>query len=161
MSEFKEKTIETATTEVIDVESVVENIGISVPEPVGAGEVAPLNYEAALASYNEAERQEIIALSDSIDVTEIEKVMNYGSVPLTKTFEDCGRFLKNERGSQADQEVIARVVELSKKASESNEDFNLVLQEPNKFRKFLVKIFFRGNSKSRTEKIQNSAVILC
>ncbi len=158
MSEFKEKTIETATTEVIDVESVVENIGISVPEPVGAGEVAPLNYEAALASYNEAERQEIIALSDSIDVTEIEKVMNYGSVPLTKTFEDCGRFLKNERGSQADQEVIARVVELSKKASESNEDFNLVLQEPNKFRKFLVKIFFRGNSKSRTEKIQNSAV---
>lgn len=158
MSEFKEKTIETATTEVIDVESVVENIGINVPEPVGANEVAPLNYEAALASYDEAERQEIIALSESIDVREIEKVMNYGSAPLVKTFEECGRFLKDERGSQADQEVIKRVIELSKKASECNDDFNLVLQEPNKFKKFLVKLFFGGNTKSRTEKIQNSAV---
>lgn len=83
--------------------------------------------------------------------------MNYGSVALKTTFEQCGKFLKDERGSQADKEVIAQVIELSKKASNSYDDFNIVLQEPNVFQKLFLKVI-NGGKKSRTQKIQHSAV---
>lgn len=135
-----------------------EEIGLEVITPdTAANEVMPLNMEAALASFTEAERQEVLALADSIDVREIEKVMNYGAVPLKTTFDQCGQFLKDERGSNADQEVIKQVIELSKKASNSYDDFNLVLKEPGLFQKLLLKITTGGN-KSQTQRVQNAAV---
>ena len=134
-----------------------ENIGLDISIPVESTDVVPLNCQAALASYTEAEQQEVLTLADSIDVKKIENVMSYGSVALKTTFEQCGKFLKDERGSQADQEVIAQVIELSKKASNSYDDFNLVLQEPNIFQKVFLKVV-NGGKKSRTQKIQHSAV---
>lgn len=136
-------------------------VGLEVAEPEGVEtEMVPLNYQAALASFEEEERQEILALADKIDVTQIEKVMNYGSKPLRDTFEQSGAFLKKERGSTADQEVISRVIELSKKTSESQDEFNnlLELKEPNFVEKLVMKLFSSSkNTGSRTEKLQNSA----
>lgn len=124
-----------------------------------AQNVIPLNYSTALNSYTEAERQEIIALSEKINPREIEKVMNYGALPLVMTFDQCGKFLKDERGSHADQEVIKQVIELSKKATESYDDFQLVLREPNLFQKIFLALTSLGkNNGSQAEKIQNSAV---
>lgn len=136
----------------------VSNIGVSISVPKTAADVVPLNCQQALANYPEAEQQEILALADSIDVRKTENVMNYGSVALKKTFDQCGSFLKDERGSHADQEVISRVIELSKKASNSYDDFNLVLQEPGLFQKFLLKLTSGSKGNSRTEKLQKSAV---
>ena len=127
------------------------------PMPKTAQEIVPLNPEAALASFPEAEQKEILALAESIDVRKIDNVLQYGSAALKQTFEQCGAFLKSEKGSAADQEVIAQVIKLSKKANESYEDFNLVLKEPNLFQKFLLKIS-AGKRNDRTKKIQNSAV---
>lgn len=134
-----------------------EDIGVKVETPVTTQDVKPLNCEAAFSSFSEAEKQEIMALADAIDVTKVENVMNYGSEALRATFEQCGKFLKDERGSYADQEVIKRVIELSKRASESYDDFNLVLQEPNMFQKIMLQVIGIGK-KSRTEKIQQSAI---
>ena len=127
------------------------------PTPAVQQEVVPLNYEAALASLPEAEQKEVLALADSIDVRKIDNVLNYGAIPLKQTFDQCGAFLKDERGSQADQEVIAQVIKLSKKANESYEDFNLIIKEPGLFQKFLLKLA-TGKNNSRTQKIQHTAV---
>ena len=108
--------------------------------PTTKNDVIPLNCKQALATYSEKERQEILELADSIDVRKTENVMSYGSIALKRTFEQCGSFLKDERGSHADQEVISRVIELSKKASNSYDDFNMVLQEPGLFQKLLLKL---------------------
>lgn len=134
-----------------------EQVGVEVSVPVNATDVVPLNCQAALDSFSDVERQEILALADSIDVKRIENVMNYGSAALKMTFDQCGKFLKDERGSQADQEVIKQVIELSKKASDSYDDFNLVLQEPNIFQKIGL-MFMNGGKKSRTDKVQQAAV---
>ena len=136
----------------------VSNIGVSISVPQTATDVVPLNVQQALSAYTEAERQEVMALADSIDVRKLENVMNYASVPLKRTFDQCGSFLKDERGSHADQEVISRVIELSKKASNSYDDFNLVLQEPGLFQKILLKLTSGSKGNSRTEKLQKSAV---
>ncbi len=138
-------------------ETRIENIGIQVNVPVVANDVPAINYQLALASYPEEEQKQIIALADSIDVRQIEKVMNYGSEPLRATFEQCGQFLKNERGSEADQRVVVQVIELSKKASSTYEDFQLVLKEPNLLQKAVLKII-NGGKTSRTKKIQKSAI---
>lgn len=136
-----------------------EQIGIevAVPVPVTTNDVVPLNYQKAFESLTVEEQKEVMDLANSIDVTKIDNVMKYGAVPLKMTFDQCGQFLKDERGSQADQEVIAQVIELSKKASASYDDFNLVLQEPSFFQKIFLKIFNSGKD-SHTEKIQKSAV---
>lgn len=125
--------------------------------PVKCSEVAPLNYEAALSSYSKEEQQEIMALAESIDVKEADKVMNYGAEPLKQTFTQCGDFLKSERGSKADQEVLDMVITLAKKAKDSYEDFNLIIKEPS----FLQKIFFKlatSEKESHMDKIQRGAV---
>ena len=83
--------------------------------------------------------------------------MAYGSEVLRKTFDQCGQFLKSERGSQADQEVIKRVVELTKKASESYDDFEMVIQEPNFFEKLLLKIS-SARRKNKAEKVKFHAL---
>lgn len=125
--------------------------------PVKPDEVIPLNIEKALECYSEAERKEIMELSEHIDVKKVENLMNYGSSALVKTFEQCGQFLKSESGSSADQEIIKKVVELSRKAGETYEDFNMVLKEPNLFQKLLLS-FSEGARKSRKDKIQQSAI---
>lgn len=135
----------------------VQNIVPQVKVPSLAKDVLPLNTKAAMQAYEHKEQQEIIALANSIDVRKIDNVMAYGSEPLKQTFAQCGDFLKAERGSQADQKVIKQVKELAKKASDSYEDFNLVLREPNFFQKFMLGILNSGK-KSRTKDIQNSAV---
>lgn len=92
-----------------------------------------------------------------MDVKKIENVMSYGSNVLTKTFDQCGALLKDERGSDADQRVINQVIELSNKASKNYEDFNLVLKEPNFFQKLFLKLSASGR-KSHKERIQQSAI---
>lgn len=127
--------------------------------PVKPSDVVPLNYEAALASYSPEEQKEIMDLAASIDVRRIDNVMHYGGSVLKSTFDQCGALLKEERGSAADQEVIAQVIKLSKKASDSYDDFNLVLKEPNLFQKIMLAITTGGKgSQAHTERIQNSAV---
>lgn len=130
--------------------------GVSI-EPVKPSDVLPLNYQAALASYSQDEQKEIMDLAQSIDVRETDKVLHYAEAVLQTTFNQCGDFLKDERGSQADQEVIAQVIKLSKKASESYDDFNLVLKEPNFFEKLILKLS-TGGKVSHTQKVQESAV---
>lgn len=125
--------------------------------PVEAKDVVQLNIEKALASYPENERQEIIELSEQIDVKKTENIMNYGSNVLMTTFEQCGNFLKSESGTTADQEVIKKVIELSEKAGESYDDFNLVIKEPSFLQKIILKMS-PGARKGRTEKIKESAV---
>lgn len=145
-----------------EAESLQENIEVQdiapkVNMPSMAKEVRPLNSKAAMQAYEPEEQQAIIALANSIDVRKIDNVMAYGAEPLKQTFAQCGDFLKAERGSQADQTVIKQVKELAKKASDSYEDFNLVLKEPSFFEKFMLNILNSGK-KSRTKDIQNSAV---
>ena len=115
-----------------------------------------LNVDAAMAHYSEEEKQEIIKLSKSIDVREIDNVMSYGAEVLKHTFDQCGDFLKDERGSAADQEVIAQVIELSKKAKNSYDDFNLVIKEPGLFQKIFLKLSSKARN-TRGQKIQHSA----
>ena len=123
----------------------------------GKTNVPPINVEAAFNVLTPEEQQEVSQLADSIDVTRLDNVMAYGSEVLRKTFEQCGQFLKSESGSTADQEVIKRVVELTKKASDSYDDFELVLQEPNFWEKILLKLS-SSKKKTRTQKIQTHAV---
>ena len=123
----------------------------------GKTNVPPINLEPAFNALTPEEQQEVSQLADSIDVTRLDNVMAYGSEVLRKTFEQCGQFLKSESGSTADQEVIKRVVELTKKASDSYDDFELVLQEPNFWEKILLKLS-SSKKKTRTQKIQTHAV---
>lgn len=125
--------------------------------PVSRAEVLPLDYQRAFEALEEDEQKAVIALAESIDVKQLDKVMSYGSNPLKKTFEQCGNFLKSESGSTADQMVIAQVIELSKKAADSYEDFNMVLKEPNFLQKLLLKISSK-KEKNRAKQVQNSAV---
>lgn len=137
----------------------VENLDVQAEAVPTQTDVAPINYQKALASYSEEERQEILALADSIDVTRSENVMGYGATAIKDTFEQCGRILKEAKGSYADQEVIKRVIELSKKANQSNDEFNnLVLEQPNFFQRLMLKVMSGSKSTSKTDKIQKSAV---
>lgn len=137
----------------------VENLDVQAEAVPTQTDVAPINYQKALASYSEEERQEILALADSIDVTRSENVMGYGATAIKDTFEQCGKILKEAKGSYADQEVIKRVIELSKKANQSNDEFNnLVLEQPNFFQRLMLKVMSGSKSTSKTDKIQKSAV---
>lgn len=122
---------------------------------IAPAQITSLNYQAALSGFSEKEQQEIIALSQSIDVTETDKILSYGSNALQQTFAQCGEFLKDESGTQADQEIIAQVVALSKKAQESYDDFNLAIKEPNAFQKFLMMI------SAKRREIQNQRIHSC
>lgn len=139
-------------------ETQVEGFGLEISVPkADTTDIVPLNYQKAFASFSEAEKQEVMELSNSIDLTKADNVMNYGAAPFIATFEQCGDFLKKERGSSADQAVIKEVIELSKKVSASNEDFNMILKEPNVLQKIFLKAFF-GDKKNVSQKIKNSAI---
>lgn len=113
-------------------------------------ELAPLS-TSSLASFPADVQREIVALSEQIDVTEIENVMSYGSIPLLRSFEQAGRILQDEAGSAADQQVIKEVVELSKQANNSYEDFNLVLKEPSFLQKLFMKLSPGAKDKHDTD----------
>ena len=151
---MKNQTVESNRTS--EIASKAFGLEISIHE-VAKTEVLPLNYQKAFASFSEAEKQEVMALSDSIDLTKTDNVMNYGAAPFIDTFQQCGELLKKERGSSADQAVIKEVIELSKKVTESNEEFNMILKEPNTLQKIFLKAFF-GNKKNSVQKIKNSAI---
>lgn len=102
-------------------------------------EITPMNYRAALAGLPDVERKAVLDLAQQIDVTEMDKVMNYGAAPLVHTFEQCGQLLKKERGSDADQAVIKQVIELSKKAKEKYGEFNKTLKGPNMVESLVMK----------------------
>ena len=124
------------------VESMATAVDAIVAPDLNAGktQIAPLNPEVALASMKEEDRVKVIALSEQIDMLKLENLMDYGSGALLRTFEQTGKFIEKERGSNADQIVIKKVVELTNKASQSNEDFNLILKEPNWLQKILLKV---------------------
>ena len=149
VEETNAEVLQTVPTEIVP--TVQSNV------PVSRAEVLPLDYKRAFDALEEDEQKAVIALAESIDVKQLDKVMSYGSNPLKKTFEQCGNFLKSESGSTADQMVIAQVIELSKKAADSYEDFNMVLKEPNFLQKLLLKISSK-KEKNRAKQVQNSAV---
>lgn len=128
-----------------------------VPKVEVKGEIKPLNYQAAFASYMPDEQREITELAAKIDVTETDKIMAYGSAPLIATFEQCGKLLKDEQGSEADQKVIKEVIELSNVANKSYDDFNLALKEPGFFEKLLLKMS-SSKRKKKNQKIKESAI---
>lgn len=124
---------------------VIEAVGQIVDD--NSTEIVELK-SGALAHFNEETQKEILSLAESIDVTQFDKVMSYGSIPLIKTFEQAGRVLKDFQGTSADQSVINLVVELAKKASDSQEDFNLCIQEPGFLTKCLLKLSARMKDKN-------------
>ena len=105
-----------------------------------SAQLAPIS-AASLQFYSPEEQQEILNLSQQIDVKDIEKVMSYGQIPLLRSFEQAGKILQAADGSSADQEVIKEVIEISKEANQNYDDFNLVLKEPSVATKLLRKIF--------------------
>ena len=121
----------------------------------------PLNYQAAFESYTPQEQKEILELAESIDVLREDNVMHYGGSVMKKTFDQCGELLKKERGSQADQTVMAMVSELSKKAKDSYDDFNMLIKvkEPNFIQKAILAIKTgRAWSDVQAQRIQESAI---
>lgn len=121
------------------------------------GNIPALNYQAALASYTPDEQKEITELADKIDVLEDQKVMAYGAQPLISSFENVGKLLKEEQGSEADQRVMNEVRELSNMVNEKFEDFNLIIKKPG----FLEKLFLSLSSekkKQRNKKIHEAAI---
>ena len=138
-------------------ETSMETRSTLVTETITSTDVAPLDAQKAFMALTVEEQQEVANLADSIDVTRFENVMAYGSEVLKKTFDQCGQFLKSEAGSQADQEVIKRVVELTKKASESYDDFELELQEPNFFQRIWL-AFSSSARKNKAESLKTHAI---
>lgn len=122
----------------------------------GNNTLVPLT--ASALQYFEPEKQkEIMAVAQAVDVLQIEKVMSFGQIPLLRSFEQAGKILKAEEGSSVDQEVIRQVVELSKQANESYDDFNLELREPGLVQKIYMKLVASAKDK-RTNEVKVKAL---
>lgn len=106
---------------------------------------------ASLQYFSPEKQKEIVAVSQAVDVLQIEKVMSFGQIPLLRSFEEAGKILKAEQGSSVDQEVIRQVIELSKQANDSYDDFNLELREPNFMQKIVMKLLSTGRDKHTNE----------
>lgn len=119
--------------------------------------IPALNYQAALASYTPDEQKEITALAEKIDVSEDQKVMAYGAQPLVSSFEQVGKLLREERGSGADQRVMAEVRELTNMVNEKFDDFNLIIKEPGFFEKLFLNLSSE-KKKQKNKKIQEAAL---
>lgn len=142
-----------------NLEANLKEGALTVPEIVEkeGSDIEELNYPVAFEKYSDDEKAEILALSEAIDLKKLDNIMDYGSAALVKTFQQCGEFLKDERGSDADQKVIKEVIELTQKANKSYEDFELQIKEPNLLQKVILKIF-NAAKKTRKKKIQEAAV---
>ncbi len=106
---------------------------------------------SALQHFDEKKQQQILAVSEQIDVRQLEKVMAYGQSPLIRSFEAAGRILHEDQGTSADQKVIKEVIELAKQANGSYDDFNLAIKEPSFLQKALMKIFTSIKDKQENE----------
>ena len=84
-----------------------------------------LDLEKAFESLSPDDQAAILVVADQIDLDKVDNIMDFGSEPLVKTYEQCGKFLKDSRGSDADQKVIKDVLDLIQKANKTYEDFNL------------------------------------
>lgn len=137
----------------------LENVFAATTTAVQVPSGRPLSetYKVALTSFNSNEQVEITTLSEKIDVTDTQKVMNYGAPPLMASFEQCGAILKEEEGSSADNRVIKEVIELSKQADEKFEEFNLLIKEAGPLEKLFSGIFFRGKKEKTAAKLRESA----
>lgn len=113
-------------------------------------ELAPLS-SSSLAHYDEETQREILRIANEIDVTQFEKIMAYGSIPIVRSFESAGRILQEAQGTSADQEVVKMVTELAKQAKDS---YNLVIEEPNFLQKFIMKITTGLKSESKEVKVR-------
>ena len=98
MERRNNENVETTANEAIGILETLTEV------PTKPEDVVPLNIDKALASYTEAERKEIMDLANQIDVRKVDNLMNYASNVLLGTFDACGEFLKNEKGSAADQD---------------------------------------------------------
>ena len=116
-----------------------ESIAVSAEVEAQSTELIPLT-SASLQHFKPERQEAILQLAQKIDAREIDKIMAYGQSPLERSFEQAGKILQEEEGSEADQQVIKQVMELSKIANEKYDEFNLVLKEPNIFQKLLLKI---------------------
>lgn len=116
-----------------------------------------LDLEKAFESLSPEDQAAILAVADQIDLDKVDNIMDFGSEPLVKTYEQCGKFLKDSRGSDADQKVIKDVLDLIQKANKTYEDFNLTIKEPNALQKALLK-FFKFANKNRIKKIDQVAI---
>ncbi len=113
-------------------------------------ELVPLSV-ASLEHFDPEAQKEIVALATAVDVTELENIMAYGSIPLIRSFEQAGKILQDEAGSAADQQVMKQVIELAKQANDSYEEFNIVLKEPNFLQKILLKLSPSAKEKRDTD----------
>ena len=129
------------------VADIVEAVDVSIVDENQAEgtELAKLSCES-LKHFDEPTQKEIMRIANEIDVTQIEKIMAYGSIPIMRSFESAGRILQQAQGTSADQEVVKMVTELAKQAKDS---YNLVIEEPNFFQKLIMKITsgLKDNSK--------------
>ena len=134
---------------VVNSEEIMEDVIVADAEIVDSkedtSELAPLSSNS-LAHYDEATQKEILRIANEIDVTQFEKIMAYGSIPIVRSFEAAGKILQEAQGTSADQEVVKMVTELAKQAKDS---YNLVIEEPNFFQKLVMKITSGLKSESK------------
>ena len=133
-------------------EEVIEVVGEVVSEPSVNGSdtsssVVPLT-SASLQHFKEEDREAILTLASSVDVTKFDKVAAYGSAPLMKIFSDASAIVKGFAGTSADQEVVELVRKLAEKASKSQEDFNIVISKPNFIESLFLKLSTRLKEKN-------------
>lgn len=118
--------------------------------PESKTELAPLSANS-LEHYDEATKKEILRIANEIDVTQFEKTMAYGSIPIMRSFESAGKILQAAQGTSADQEVVKMVTDLAKQAKDS---YNLVIEEPNFFQKLILKITAGIKDESKEVKVR-------
>ena len=58
------------------------------PASISENEVQKMDYNMALSKYNEAVREQITTLAEQIDMSELEKVRDYGQNPLKRVFDE-------------------------------------------------------------------------
>lgn len=115
-----------------------------------SAKLAPIS-SASLQYYDEAVQKEILRIAGEIDVTQPEKVMAFGSIPIMRSFAAAGRILEEAQGTSADQEVVKMITELSRQARDS---YNLVIEEPNFLEKLVLKITSGFKSKDKDVRIK-------
>lgn len=144
MSENKKRTPD------VDVIQATEIPIAEIAEQPEETKLAPLS-STSLQYYDEAVQKEILRIAGEIDVTQPEKVMAFGSIPIMRSFTTAGRILEEAQGTTADQEVVKMITELSKQAKDS---YNLVIEEPNFFEKLVLKITSGFKSKDKDVRIK-------
>lgn len=136
-------------TNVTEVEVNEATLQTSVQPTESGKELAPLTVNS-LTYFDEAAQKEIMSLAAQINVLEIENIMQYGSIPLLRSFEEAGKLLQSEANSSADQLVMKQVIELAKQANNNYDEFNIVLKEPGFLQKILLKISSSAKDKHDT-----------